>query len=199
MITYSNIKRFDNLPFEDYLKLDGYSHSFLKREHGGITTELTITDNIRLGKLVDGIITEPKTVDMSDVLYPVAKRIAYDITKNFGDLIKQFDKQVSFTANTEFNGFTMPTKVRLDFLLPGHAAIEMKVTMSKDIDSIIKFMGYENQVWHQRQMAKVNKGYFLFHSVPLKKTIILTADCSGDHNQFWAEKTLMFGKVGVNG
>lgn len=199
MVTYSNIKRFDNLPFEDYLKLEGLSHSFLKREHGGITTELTMTDNITIGKLVDGIITDPSSVDMSNPLYDVAKLIAYEITRSFGDMIKHFEKQVSFTADTEHNGFTMPTKVRLDFLLSGHAAIEMKVTMSKNIMSIIKFMGYENQVWHQTKMAQVKKGYFLFHSIPDKKTIILTADCSSDHNQFWADKTLMFGKVGIHG
>jgi hypothetical protein len=195
MIHYSSIKRYDGLPFEDYLKLEGYSHSFLKREHNGITTELSITDNIRIGKLVDGIITEPETVDMSDSLYPVAKAIAFKITDTFGDLIKHFDKQVSFTADTEYNGFTIPTKVRLDFLLPQHAAIEMKVTMSKNIDSIIKFMGYENQLWHQTKMANVKKGYFLFHSIPLKYTVILSADSSSSINQFWAEKTMLFGRV----
>lgn len=198
MIKYSNIKRFDGIPFEDYLKLEGYSHSFLKREHNGITPELTITENITIGKLVDGIITEPSSVDMSNPLYPVAKLIAYEITRTFGGLIKYFDKQVSFTGETQHNGFVMPTKVRLDFLLPGEAAIEMKITKTKNIFSIIKFMGYENQVWHQTKMAQVKRGYFLFHSIPDKKTIILTSDCSSDMNQFWAEKTMLFGKVEEN-
>jgi hypothetical protein len=194
MVTYSNIQRHDNLPFDDYMKLDGYSHSFLKRERFGMVEELTITDNIIIGKLVDGIITEPGTVDMKNKLYPVAKLIAYEITRTFGDFIKYFDSQVSFTGDIKVGDFIMPAKVRLDFLLPKHAAIEMKVTMSKNIDAIIKHMGYENQLWHQTKMADVKKGYFLFHSVPLKKTIILTADCSSDHNEFWAEKTLLFGK-----
>jgi hypothetical protein len=177
------------------LKLEGYSHSFLKREHNGIVPELTITDNITIGKLVDGIITEPGSVDMSKPLYPVAKIIANDIYQNFGSVIKHFDKQVSFTSNATYKGFTMPTKVRLDFLLPGHASIEMKVTKSKNFDAVKEFMGYENQLWHQCKNAGVTRGYFLVHSIPLKKTFMKYVDCSFGHNEFWADKIIKFGRV----
>ena len=195
MINYTNIQKHINIPFDEYLKFNGYSHSFLKREKNGITPELTITENIIIGKLVDGILTEPQYVEMANPLYPVAKLIAYEISKNFGDLIKHFEKQISYTSLMQYGDFIMPAKVRLDFMLTGHAAIEMKITKSKDIDGIIKHMGYENQLWHQTKMAGVNKGYFLFHSIPLKKTIILTANCDSDHNDFWAEKIISFGTV----
>lgn len=197
MITYSNIQRFDCVPFEEYLKLEGFSHSFLKREHNGIASELTMTDNITIGKLVDGILTDPSNVDMSSHLYGVAKLIAYEVTKTFGELIKTFIPQLSFTANVEFNGFKMPTTGRLDWLLPGHAVIDLKVTKAKasQLNGLIEFMGYKNQLWHYCKMAKVDKAYLMFHSIPDKKTLILFIDCSMGYNEFWAEKTLMFGRV----
>ncbi len=197
MITYSNIKRFDNLQFEEYLKLEGYSHSFLKRERNGITQELTMTDNIIMGKLVDGILTDPGAVDMSNVLYPSAKIIAFDIKQTFGDLIKFFVPQISFTADVEYKGFLMPTTGRLDWLLPGHAVIDLKCTKAKanQLPGLIDFMGYKNQVWHYCKMAKMDKAYLMFHSIPDKKTLIIFIDCSLGYNEFWAEKTMMFGKI----
>lgn len=195
MITYSNIQRIDNLPFEEYLQLPGYSHSFLKREINGITEELRITDNIIIGKLVDNILTEPAKADMSSSLYPVAKLIAAEVTKHFGTMINSFQKQISYTAEVEFKGFTMPTTGRLDFLLPGHAVIDLKITKMKDINALIDFMGYKNQLWHYCKMAGVSKGYLMFYSIPLKQTFVRYVDCSFGTNEFWAEKIIKFGKV----
>ncbi len=197
MITYSNIQRHDNLPFEEYLKLGGYSHSFLKRERMGMVEDLKMTDNIMIGKLVDAILTEPKNAEMSNELYPVAKLIAYEIQKTFGGLIVRFQKQVSFTADVTYRAFTMPTTGRLDYLLPGHAVIDLKVTKSKHaaVPGLVDYMGYKNQLWHYAKMAKVNKSYLMIHSIPSKSTILYAYDCSLDMNDFWAEKIITFGKV----
>ena len=46
MIEYKDIKRYDNLDFSDYLKLKGYSHSFLKSEINGVTPEFKMTDRL---------------------------------------------------------------------------------------------------------------------------------------------------------
>ena len=197
MITYTNIQRHDNIPFEDYLKLEGFSHSFLKRERDGIVEPLTITENIRIGKLVDAILTDPAAADMFDSLYPLAKSIAFEIRKTFGTLIEAFQKQISYTAQVSYGDFTMQTTGRLDFLLPKHAVLDLKVTKSKiaQIPALIEFMGYENQVWHYCKMAGVNSAYLLFYSIPEKKTVVRFIDCSSDTNEFWANKTMMHGKV----
>lgn len=197
MITYSNIKRFDNIPFEEYLKFDGYSHSFLKREHNGIVEPLTITDNITIGKLVDGILTDPSSVDMSSHLYGVAKLIAHEVYKTFGSLIKNFESQISFTADVECNGFIMPTTGRLDWGLKNHAVIDLKCTKSKvaQIPALIEYMGYKNQLWHYCKMYGVDRAYLMFHSIPEKKTIIQFVDCSMNTNDFWSNKIELFGRV----
>ncbi len=195
MITYSNIVRYDGLPFDEYLKLPALSHSFLKREKMGITEDLKMTDNIRIGSLVDDIITQPSKADMYSPLYPYARNIAAVIRNRFGSLINQFQKQVSYTADASFGDFTMPVKGRLDFLIPNLAVIDLKVTMSKDLRGLIEFMGYKNQDWHYSKLSIVPNAYLMIYSIPLKKTEIVKVDCSSNDNPFWGDKITKFGKV----
>jgi hypothetical protein len=195
MITYNNIIRHDNIQFEEYLKMPGYSQSFLKSERHGLKAEIEITNNIRLGKLVDGILTEPATVNMRDELYPVAKGVVNEIKNFFGFALPHFKTQVSYTADVMYNGFTLPTKSRLDFLLEKQLVLDLKVTMSKDFRGIIDWMGYENQVWHYSKSAQVPKGFLLMHSVPLKKTQLFTVPMP-DSNSFWENKVIKFGNHG---
>jgi hypothetical protein len=195
MIIYSNIQRYDNLPFEDYLKLPGFSHSFLKRERSGVAEDLKMTDNIRVGSLVDSILTEPRKADMYSPLYPYAREIAAVIKNRFGSFIDKFQKQVSFTTDVSFGDFTMPVKGRLDFLVAAMAVVDLKVTMSRDLRSLIEFMGYKNQMFNYCKMPKVDTAYLMIYSVPLKKTEIIKVDCQGNRNAFWEEKIIKFGKV----
>ncbi len=198
MITYSNIVRYDNLPFDDYLNLAGYSHSFLKRERNGIMPHLEITDNILLGALVDSILTEPSRVQMSHVLYPAASKIAATLKHQYGDLIKHFKTQVSYTATVECSGLEMQVKGRTDFLLESRAIIDLKVTKAKNVSALIQYMGYENQVWHYAKLAQVEKAYILIYSVPLKRTFIIPMQVQNSANDFWIDKILLFGSVKNN-
>ncbi|MEY4767706.1 MAG: hypothetical protein RL637_345 [Pseudomonadota bacterium] len=194
MINYSEITRYQSDDFGAYLKAPGYSHSYLKQEINGILPEFNVTENVRIGKIVDAIITgEP--VNMSDELYPYCRDIAGAIKANYGSLIDAFEKQVNYMGKAEYNRFTMPVKGRLDFLLPKNAAIDLKVTKSKDIKSLIKYMGYENQLWNYCKLAGVKKAFLMVYSIPLKKTQLIQLDCSNTYNEFWAEKILKFGKI----
>lgn len=195
MITYSNIQRYDNMDFGDYLNLPGLSHSFLKKEVNGVTAAFDKTPAMELGSLVDGILTSPKSVDFKHELYDAAKNIASKIKSRFGEVIESFEKQSSFTANMEFSGFMMPSKGRLDYLLPKHAIIDLKVTSSKDIPSLISFMGYDNQLWHYARLAGVRRAYLMVYSKPLKDTSIISCDVTDQNNAFWESKILKFGKV----
>jgi hypothetical protein len=195
MIQYTDIVRYDNLSFEDYLKLNGHSHSFLKANIQGVRKFIDVTDNMRVGSMVDAILTEPAKADMSSELYPHCKAIAFELKKMFGDVMMACKKQISYTANATFNGLSIPTTGRLDFLLENAAVIDLKITQSKDVDALIKYMGYENQVWHYSKMAKVSKAYLIMYSVPLKKVIVKFIDASSDMNEFWVNKIIDFGMV----
>lgn len=193
MIEYSNIKRYDNLPFEEYLKLPGYSNSFLKGEKYGEKTEISPTDIMKVGKYVDAILTDPGKVDMLDPLYKIAQSVAFQISWSFGAYIKQFKSQISYTADLSHMGYKMPVTGRLDWLLEGFAVIDLKITKSKDLPSLISFMKYPNQVWNYANMAKVPNKYLMIHSIPLNKTELFTIKDDPTYNEFWASKILKLG------
>lgn len=195
MITVSNIVMIEAIPFQEYLQIPALSHSFLKREVNGIAPDLETTDNMRLGSMVDAILTEPEKADMTSHLYEAARAISHEIKTKFGNAIKAFRKQLSFTADFEHQGFTIWVKGRLDFLLMGHAVVDLKVTLSKDVHALIDYMGYRNQLWSYCQMAKVKVAYLMIYSVPNKKVYLIKLDCSNASNPFWEEKILKFGKV----
>ena len=194
MIHYTNIKRHDNLPWEEYLLLPGYSNSFLKSERNGLSSYMEETDKMRLGKLVDAIITGG-SVNMSSEMYPIARDIASKITGTFGTMITRFDKQVAFSATANYGGFSMPVRGLLDFLLPKTAVIDLKVIHGKSIEPTVSHFGYDNQLWHYGKLAGVTKGYLMVYSVPLKKTTLINMDISNQRNEFFEDKILKFGTV----
>lgn len=194
MITYTNIQRHDNIPFADYLKIGGYSHSFLKYEQNGEKAEIEVTKQMRLGSMVDAILTDPENVDMSDEMYIPGRDISRKIKAQFGQMFQHFEKQVSYTGTVEYKGFKMRTTGRLDFLLPKLAVVDLKVTKMKDVHALIEFMGYKNQLWHYCRYAGVEKGYIMIYSMPLKQTFIVSIDCSDKMNEFWAGKILKLGE-----
>lgn len=195
MIIYSNIQRHENIPFEEYLKLDGYSHSFLKGNIQGMSKHFEVTDKVRVGHIVDAMLTEPAKVDMSSPLYPQCKAIAAKIMTLFGDVIELASKQNSYTATMHLGDLSMPVTGRLDLLLEGFAVVDLKITNEKDIEPLIQFMGYENQLWHYAKMAGVNKAYLMFYSVPRKEVIVRAVDVTSDMNEFWFNKLIDFGRV----
>lgn len=183
------------MPFEQYLRLKGYSHSFLKGEKNGVAREFKETDKVILGKLVDGILSDPASVDMKNALYPAAKSIAYEIKTVFGSEIQKFEKQVSFSAIMHFNGYMMPTTCRLDFGIPAHAVVDLKVTHSNDPRGIIKYMGYENQLWNYTGVYQVPKQYIMMYSVPLRKTFMIDLGIRKSSNLFWESKIQRLGQA----
>ena len=83
MIEYKNIQQFQNVAFDKYLSMPGYSQSFLKREVNGVNPGMEVTDNMKLGSMVDAILTEPDKVDISSPFYEPGKSIASEINKSF--------------------------------------------------------------------------------------------------------------------
>jgi hypothetical protein len=202
MITYSNIQKFQNEDFGTYLQRAGVSHSFLKQQKGGaLPTFETKTDNVQIGKLVDLILTGTvENEHYAHNLFPYCKEIASAINKRFDSLLRASEKQVAFTADMEYMGFKMQSKGILDLLIePIDTVIDLKVTKTKaendNLQKLIGFMGYANQLWHYSRLAKVSKAYIMIYSIPSKRTELIEINVSEPVNTFWADACLNFGKV----
>lgn len=198
MIWYRNIKRHLNIPFEDYLKLDGYSYSFLKREVNGVSPEFIGSDKVKLGSLVDAILTQDDRIEYDDPQFNRAMKIAVEIKDKFGSMINQFMPQVSYTAIASYNGFNLPVTGRLDWELHSHAVIDLKVTGAKtdrEFTALITHMGYNHQLFNYCRMANVKSGYLMPYSTTAKKCLSIVKFEAGDTNPFWEEKIIKFGSV----
>jgi hypothetical protein len=198
MITCFNVNRIVDLQFNNYLLLPQYSHSYLKNERQGFSQNPTITVKMRLGSLVDGLLTGSE-VDMADKLYPIAKNIAAKLSAEFGWAIKRLYKQVSYTGIMRYDAgrsiiFDLPVKTRPDFEEPKTFIIDLKVTDETDVDKAINFLGYKNQMFGYGKMAGCPVAYLLMYRRKMRDTVIRKITI-GDHNEFWKEKIIKFGKA----
>lgn len=191
MINFTNKKRYDNVPFDEYLKVGGYSYSFLKREVQGSAPVFNSTPKVELGKLVDAILTQPDDIDIYSPLLKTAEKIANVLASNFD--IDKFESQVSLTCDMEYNGLKMPFRGRLDWGLKDIAVIDLKVTAEKNLRAVINHMGYDNQLFGYCGAYGVKLGYILIYSSTTNKYDLIQMPLNGE--QFWKEKILKFGSV----
>lgn len=202
-IDYTNIKRHDNLEFDNYLKLEGLSHSYLKMVRDGIKEDMIVTQKMRLGSLVDDIMTNPKKANMSHENFQKALRISQVINEKFGDNIKFMTPQVSFEGDVTFNGLTIHSTGRLDWLLGRHAVLDLKVTheakTNLDFINLIEWMGYDNQLRHYGRFAKVRKHFILIYSTKIQDARLFSRlDSQQDidkADEWWANKISEHGLI----
>lgn len=196
MIELRNIKEIRGESFKDYLAIKAYSNSFLKAEVNGVAPEFKGSDKVRLGSMVDEILTEPDKVDMTSDLYQVAKPMATAILKEFGyDIWTRLESQLSFIAEMHMTGLVMPIKGRLDkFGLNRVWDLKVSHVKEKQLDSLIQHMGYKNQMWLYSKAMRVEQAILIFYLVPEKKVVFKTIDTSSNHNKFFESKILKFGK-----
>lgn len=204
MLTYQNIQRYDNMPFEDYLNVVGvdsdrtFSHSFLKSEQNGVSPLFIPSNKVKIGAMVDAILTSPETVDPSQPFFKEGCRIASKIKAKHGDLIKHFTPQVSYTGQISYKGLVMNTCGRLDWLLENIAVIDLKVTEAKsdsEFEKIISFMGYRNQMFNYMNLSGTKESYILPYSTKTNDCLtIVPIKWSLGANEFWQNAVLKFGK-----
>ncbi len=178
-IIYSKIEKWSSLSFEQYLQIDGHSHSSLKNQKDGIQKEFKITDKIIVGKLVDDIITnKSENIDITHHLYKAAKDIAMCMKSELGEsLLKLLKFQLSYSAFMSFEEFKMRIKGRPDAELGQKAVIDFKVNNScksiQDCIKLIEFMGYDNQVYNYKRLGRQENAFIFMYSTVVKKTFFL--------------------------
>jgi len=194
------LKSIDKLPateFDQYLQIKAYSHSFLKAEKGGVLPEFNRTEKVMFGSLVDDLLTSPEEADINAGNYAEAKAAAFLISTTLGpSLLDSSEKQASYTAILEHEGLEMPVKGRLDLLIPGRV-IDIKCTdvSEKQLDGLIDYMGYKNQLWLYCGFAGVQSATLIFYLRRAEKCVFKSYEFStGNYPPFWMDKLLKFGK-----
>lgn len=194
-IEYKDRHLIEGMPFDKYIDLRAASFSGIR--YGRFTGEQT--EKMKMGTMVDAILTEkPDSIDMFAPNYPIAKAIAASIREVIP--VDSMMSQVVGTANAclqcEDGVFSMPVKGRLDFLIPGRAVIDLKVSHERDIDRAINYFRYPDQLWHYAKLVKVDKAYLVVYKVRDKQVIVRSMDVSED-SEFWKEAIVSQGEYSM--
>lgn len=195
------------MPFEQYLELAlqgnlgqrTYSHSFLKREQSGQSPYMELTDKMRLGSMVDDILTSPETVNpaVNPEMFKRACKIASEIKKQFKGMLNSFVPQVSYTGQIIYKGIAMNVCGRLDWLLEKHAVIDLKVTDAKTdkaFAGVIDFMGYRNQMFNYCGLSQTKVAYIIPYSTKAGACLsVVKMEWNTGSNEFFENAVLKFG------
>lgn len=181
IFTVRNLQVYENVPFDEYLQINGTSYSSIK----GFCGE--ISEGMKLGSRVHAFLGEPHEYDWQD--YSTVKTIAGEIKKRIGPAFKYLAKEVCFTAEFHYHGFMMRFKGRVDAGEFQKIILDYKI-LSGGVDSAIQMFGYD------RQMS----GYCLATNTPMaliiawnkSKKRIEPKTIKPDY-RWWAEKVLTHG------
>lgn len=207
MISYDNIQRYNNMPFEEYLNLKGMSFSHLKSLKDGVKREIKITNKILVGKAVDAILTNDTLGELElsqDILIP-AINIADKIKSEWGEVIKSLTPQVSYHAKMydDEKVMSIVTTGRLDWLLGKAAVVDLKITNDAknafDCEKLVEWMGYDNQIFNYGGLAGVKHHFLLMYSTRVNKTFLLKRLVKEEDrmkaNKWWNDKISEYGEV----
>lgn len=136
----ANLKILPTIPFEDYLKLPGWSHSGIKSNGKEFKTA---TPKMLLGKDVDNYLTNPEEYGYENV--KLIRPIALELKKKIGVLYKHLLPQLAFTADFIHEGFCLKYKGRADLAKLGKIVIDLKVS-KMPLKKAVEYFGYENQL-----------------------------------------------------
>ena len=196
MIEFKNTEVIRDLPFSEYLQIKAYSNSFLKMAVDGVVPEFVPSDKVKLGSMVDAILTDVGEVDLKSPFYRPAKKLAAHVATFFGvDLWNMFESQVSFTSEMVNDmGLAMKVKGRLDKMAPGRV-IDLKITHAKvsQIQNLIVHMKYFEQMWlYSNAMSFTSNPALIFYSVPDDEVHPVFLDVSGP-SRYYESKILLYG------
>lgn len=134
----SNLKYHD-INFQEYLALAGYSYSGIKNE--GATFEPTA--KMQLGTDVHNYLLTPQEYHHENI--KIVRPLAVALKQALGALLKFVKPEQAFTADFTSQGFTMPYKGRVDWLVPERIVVDIKVT-ELNIAKAIEYFGYDKQL-----------------------------------------------------
>lgn len=136
----SDVKIFDKLLFEDYLKMPGHSYSGIKSESFPISE---VSAKMQLGTRVHNYLLDPSSYDYKDL--KIVKPLAIELKRYVGDAFKFLKTEIAVTCQMKHEGLSMPYKGRVDMCYPKKIVVDLKVS-EYDISKTIPYFGYDFQV-----------------------------------------------------
>lgn len=130
----------NNILFEDYLEMEGWSYSSIKNE--GVPFNPP-TAKMQLGTHVHNYLLTPEEYSFDDIA--IVKPLATVIAQRIGVLMRYLRPELAVQATFSHAGFDMKYKGRLDLCIPDRIVIDLKVS-EQPLPVGIKYFGYDKQL-----------------------------------------------------
>lgn len=141
MIKVKNLQYHENLGFDDYLKLPGFSYSGLKARES--KKEVVETDKMRFGTEVHKYLLTPKELTRND---PKVRGVVLRLKQSIPvTIFKSAKPELSVTADFEYEDFVLPWKGRIDLPVIPKLIIDLKVT-EMTAAKAMEFFRYDRQI-----------------------------------------------------
>lgn len=142
MITVINRKIYEGLPFEDYLKLPGVSHSDIRNKGNRVFA----TPKMQLGTLTHTYLLTPSLYsgEHATLVVPLAKKLKAEIGPLLPFLRPEISVTCDFVAMVDGKEWILPYRGRADIGKPGRIGIDIKVS-EMPLQRSVAFFDYDNQ------------------------------------------------------
>lgn len=185
-----NRRTWDDIPFADYLKMPGFSFSWLKNNGEFFAP----TNKMNLGSQVDNYLNEPERFDGDlDIIKPMAQVIKQRV----GDLYYKFDKQQTITADFIHDGMVLNYKGRPDWGYSPYIVIDIK--MAENIRKTMYYFRYPDQLTGYAR-AKDCKAAMILSCSPKTRNNIFHPELINVplNDNWWHQQILKYGKPYYN-
>lgn len=129
-----------NVPFDEYLKLPGVSHSDIKNEGKSFSAA---TAHMQLGTHVHNYLLEPEKYNHDNI--SIVRPAAIAVKNKLGVLWQYLQPEVTVLSDFIHNGFVMRQRSRIDLGIPDRLVVDIKVSKVPLGVSIPRF-GYDHQL-----------------------------------------------------
>lgn len=174
-----------DMPFDDYLKLPGFSYSGIKN-YG--QPPIQATNKMRIGTLVHNYLFEPKNYNYEK--FEIVKPIAHQVEIILGNALNGMKSEIGVTADFVHEDMKLEYKGRIDLLRAGKIVIDLKVS-EKPLYKTIPFFGYDKQL-SGYALATESRVAMIIRVCPVtRKTELKTIPIS---SEWWEKQIVKFGK-----
>lgn len=184
-----NVKFYPDIPFEDYLKLPGWSFSGIKSRG----TKIEPTPKMQLGTKVHAYLLsahEYEHGEDSDLVRP----LAIALKGVLGPVLRYCTPELAVTADFVYEGIVLHWKGRIDLPVVSKPhlslVIDIKVT-ELDLRWGIDFFGYHNQVSGYALAIGAQKAVIVSVNRKTKATQVIPVKVE---DAFWRQAVLRYGK-----
>lgn len=153
-----------NIPFEDYLKLPGFSHSGIRMEG---RKPFAATAKMNLGTNVHSYLLDPTAYSYENL--NVVKTIALALKSTIGGLWEFLEPEIAVTSNFCIEDFILPYKGRIDLALVKRVILDIKVINGESVSSTIDLFHYDTQLSGYAASVGAKDAFIIAYSTKTKK------------------------------